>query len=287
MNPQPADKVQPARFAPENEGIDGYRPHPWWQVVLLGLASGSAGGLIGVGGGIVMVPVLTLWGMGQKRAQGTSLAVIVAIVPLAVASYYVLGNVDFRFALPLALGGAIGGWLGSHLAQRFSNRALGRFFGAFLVLVALRMLFISKLAPGQTEWQLTACGLLEAGLFGLLAGAVAGFFGVGGGIVFVPTGVLLAGLTQAVSQGSSFTAMLPTALAGTLAYKEKHEIAWDLLRWLVPSAWIGVMLGSFGADVIPGPQLRVVFACFLLYTGARRVLGKRNDAGRVGKPPNG
>lgn len=249
----------------------GYRPRPWWQIILLGLAAGSAGGLIGVGGGIVMVPVLTLWGLGQKRAQGTSLAVIVAIVPVAIASYYLLGNIDFRFALPLALGGAVGGWFGSHLAQRFSNQVLSRFFGAFLVLVALRMLFMTGLAAGEAECDLMALELLKAGLLGLLAGAVAGFFGVGGGIVFVPTGVLLAGLAQAVAQGSSFTAMLPTTLAGTLAYKEKREIAWELVWWLIPAALVGVAIGSYCADIVPGPQLRVVFACFLLYTGARRV----------------
>lgn len=244
----------------------------WWQALILGLAAGAGGSLIGVGGGIVMVPFLTIWGMEQKRAQGTSLAVITALVPVAIITYYFLGNINFSFALPLATGGAIGGLTGAIFCQRFSNRILARLFGIFLLLIALKMIFMPPLAEIQAVSLADNLQYLKSGLFGLLAGLFAGFFGVGGGVVFVPTGVILAGLPQVVAQGSSFTAMLPTSLAGSIAYRNKRSIDWGLVKWMVPGAWMGSIMGSYGAGLIPGRTLQLIFAVFLFYTGIIRII---------------
>jgi len=250
------------------------RPRPCWQVILLGLAAGAGGGLLGVGGGIIMIPIMTMWGSTQKTAQGTSLVVIAAIAPLAILTYALLGNVDFRFAVPLAIGGLIGGEIGARIALRFSNKALGRAFSILLILVALRML-LYKL-PVETEVrELLLSGLVEAGLLGIPAGLAAGFFGVGGGIVFVPIGVLLAGLSQVVAQGSSYVAILPTSILCANRYRLEGEVAWDLVRWLVPGALVGVVIGANWADILPAKQLQIVFALYLLYTGISRLL---NDA---------
>lgn len=262
---------------PEREGTNTvYKPSrfkvPWWQALMLGLAAGAGGSLIGVGGGIVMVPFLTIWGMEQKRAQGTSLAVITALVPVAIIIYYFLGNINFSFAVPLATGGVIGGFLGATLCQRYSNRILAKLFGFFLLVIALRMIFMPPLGEIQALNLADNLQYFRSGLFGLLAGLVAGFFGVGGGVVFVPTGVMFAGLPQVVAQGSSFTAMLPTSLAGSIAYRNKRSIDWELVKWMVPGAWMGSFVGSYGADLIPGRTLQLIFAVFLFYTGIRRVI---------------
>jgi hypothetical protein len=238
------------------------------------LAAGAGGGLLGVGGGIIMIPIMTMWGSTQKTAQGTSLVVIAAIAPLAILTYALLENVDFRFAVPLAIGGLIGGEIGARIALRFSNKALGRAFSVLLILVALRMLLYRL--PVETEvHELLLSGLVEAGLLGILAGLAAGFFGVGGGIVFVPIGVLLAGLSQVVAQGSSYVAILPTSILCANRYRLGGEVAWDMVRWLVPGALVGVVIGANWADILPAKQLRTVFALYLLYTGISRLL---NDA---------
>jgi len=259
---------------------------PCWHVALLGLITGMGGSLIGVGGGIIMVPILTLWGLSQKRAQGTSLIVIVALVPVAITTYAVSGNIDFNFAIPLALGGVIGSVLGSNLALRFSNRVLARLFGFFLILIALRLFYGIVLGllglNGEAvqctsvEFQ-TSLEYVEAGLLGMLAGLAAGFFGVGGGVVFVPTGRLLAGLTQCLAQGSSLTAMLPTSFVAAINYQKQKEVDWVLAKWMIPGAWLGAIVGSLGADwlgkIRDGNILTALFAVFLLYTGARRLIG--------------
>jgi len=242
---------------------------PWWVVFLLGVAAGAGGGLLGVGGGIIMVPILTLWGYSQKTAQGTSLVVIAAIAPVAIFSYFGFGNIVFALAIPLAIGGLIGGEIGSAIALRISNRALSHAFSVLLLVVAFRMLFLRLPEGGMQDF--TLLRLTEAGILGIFGGLAAGFFGVGGGIVYVPIGVLLMGLTQASAQGSSFAAIFPTALLCAWRYWQSKEISLALVKWLVPGAVGGVILGAFLADVIPGKELRTIFALYLIYTGISRL----------------
>lgn len=268
------DSTETATGQAEINPEDSADRRPIWQKILLGLAAGGGGGLIGVGGGVVLVPVLTYWGLTQRRAQGTSLVVIAVIAPLAIVGYFLNGNMDFGFAIPLAIGGALGSLAGSNLAQRFPNRLLARMFGGFLVLVAFRMLFI-QFGANTDGHELAWLEWVEVGLFGVLAGFVAGFFGVGGGVVFVPTGVLLGGLEQVIAQGSSFVAIFPTSALAARAYSLKGEIDWRMAGWLIPSALVGVLIGAYGADLISGNYLRYTFACYLLYTGLRRMLSNK------------
>jgi uncharacterized protein len=265
-------KVSPPDLDPVQHSQPKRRP--LWAVSLLGLAAGAGGGLLGVGGGIIMIPVLTMWGYTQKCAQGTSLMVIGIIAPIAILRYAIHGNVDFRFAIPLAIGGLIGGEVGSRIALKVSNKALGRAFAVLLVLIALKMIFWPN--PASTAHvSLSILELSKAGLLGILAGLAAGFFGVGGGIVFVPIGVLLGGLTQVVAQGSSWTAILPTSIISGNRYRIGGELAGSLVLWLALGAAIGVIFGADIAAVVPSRQLQIIFALYLLYTGINKLLPRR------------
>jgi len=268
---------------PEHEKCMHFN-RPCRQVTLLGFVAGGLGALVGVGGGIIMIPVMTMWGLTQKRAQGTSLFVILAVVPLTIILYALLGNVDFGFAVPLAVGGIFGSVAGSALALRFSNRVLAVLFAVFLILVALKLMFMPPLeARSSVADFANLTQMLQAAFFGVFAGFAAGFFGVGGGIVFVPTGVLVAGLQQAVAQGSSFTAMLPTTYVATINYRRKKEVDWYLVRWMIPGSCVGVVLGSWGASelakIYDGRVLTWLFALFLLYTAITRLIGKAGSGG--------
>lgn len=272
-----ADEKSISAADSEDRALHECKPRPFWQLLTLGAAAGAGGGLLGVGGGIIMIPVMTLWGYSQKCAQGTSLAVISAIAPLAIFTYARLGNVDWGFAVPLALGGLIGAEIGTRIALRQSNRTLSSAFSVLLILVALRLLFF-RLPEASAIHSIGIVGLTEAGLLGVVAGAAAGFFGVGGGIVFVPTGVLLAGLSQVVAQGSSYVAILPTALLCAYRYNQGRELGWHVVKWLVPGALAGVVVGAVWADLLPGAQLKTIFALYLLYTGIQRLLKERNHS---------
>jgi len=111
--------------------------------LLLGLAAGILSGLVGIGGGILIVPVLVfLFGFSQQQAQGTTLALLVPPIGILAAwTYYKHGFVEIRVAAIIAAGFIVGSFLGARYATGLSNDMLGKIFGAFLVLVGMKMIF--------------------------------------------------------------------------------------------------------------------------------------------------
>ncbi len=112
-------------------------------LVIVGLVAGTLSGLLGVGGGIILVPALVyMWGFSQHLAQGTTLALLVLPIGLLAAyKYYVEGNVNLSFVAFLAAGFFVGGLLGAYLAHAVPDVFLKRIFGVFFLFVALRMIF--------------------------------------------------------------------------------------------------------------------------------------------------
>jgi len=115
-------------------------------VVLVGLAAGILSGLVGVGGGLIIVPALIFFlGFSQHSAQGTSLGLL--LLPagiLAVIQYYKAGDVDIKAVAILAIGFVAGGYFGSKLALSLPQDVVKKIFAIFMLLVALKMLFLDK-----------------------------------------------------------------------------------------------------------------------------------------------
>jgi uncharacterized membrane protein YfcA len=111
--------------------------------VLLGLAVGALSGLIGVGGGVFLVPALIFFfGLSQHQAQGTTLALLVPPIGLLAAwTYYKQGYVDLKIAAFVCLGFFVGGLLGAKFATGFSSPVLEKVFGGALLVIAVKMLF--------------------------------------------------------------------------------------------------------------------------------------------------
>ena len=110
---------------------------------LTGVAAGILAGMVGVGGGLVVVPALVFFfGMDQHTAQGTSLAVLLPPTGLfAFLRYYQSGHVDLKIAFVIVVGVLIGGWFGGGWAQQVSGPALRKGFAVFMMLAGLKMFF--------------------------------------------------------------------------------------------------------------------------------------------------
>ena len=111
-------------------------------LMCIGLTAGILSGLIGIGGGIIMVPLLLLMGFTQQQAQGTSLAALLPPVTLlAVLNYHKAGFIDWRFAIIIALVFVVGGYIGSKIAITIDQKVLKKVFAVTLLLIGGFLLF--------------------------------------------------------------------------------------------------------------------------------------------------
>lgn len=110
---------------------------PWWQLGGVGALSGFVAGLLGVGGGIVMVPAMVgPLRVPMKRAVASSLVAVAIFSVPALVAHIALGHVDWRFALPLMAGVVPGAQLGAHMTIGAADRSVRRWFGALVITVA-------------------------------------------------------------------------------------------------------------------------------------------------------
>lgn len=118
----------------------------WLAFILLGLIAGIMSGLVGIGGGIIIVPALVIiFGFSQKLAQGTTLALLVPPIGLLAAyTYYKHGYVNMHAAIFIVLGFIIGSLIGAKYVVHLSNAAVIRLFSLFLIALALKMLISAK-----------------------------------------------------------------------------------------------------------------------------------------------
>lgn len=115
------------------------------MLITIGLLAGVLSGLVGVGGGIIMVPLLVLFfSMTQHQAQGTSLAVLsVPVTALAAFTYFKQGHLNIKFALIIAVFFIVGSFFGSKIALQLDQKMLKKIFAVILILIAGKML-VSK-----------------------------------------------------------------------------------------------------------------------------------------------
>ncbi len=111
--------------------------------LLLGFAIGGLSGLVGLGGGVYLIPALVLfYGMSQKTAQGTSIATLLAPIGIfAFWAYYRAGHVNVTLAVLLAIGFAAGSWFSASWAQHLPDLVLRRLFAASLILLGIKLAF--------------------------------------------------------------------------------------------------------------------------------------------------
>jgi uncharacterized membrane protein YfcA len=110
------------------------------KLLAIGLGGGLLSGLLGVGGGVIMVPLLVLWaGYAQREAHAMSLGAIIPISIAGIATYGIAGEVRYWYALALAAGAVAGAQIGAQLLAQIDERLLKVVFGAFLVGVAVLM----------------------------------------------------------------------------------------------------------------------------------------------------
>lgn len=237
-------------------------------LALIGVAGGLLSGMFGVGGGIILIPLLMAFvGLDQRRAAATSL---LAILPTSISgsiTYALHGEIDYIAAGIVAVGAIAGSFIGTALLRRIPLVWLRWLFIALLVGTALRLLFLEpeRGEPLPLTWLLAGAYLL----LGLVMGIASGLLGVGGGIIAVPALVALFGISDLIAKGTSLLVMVPTTISGTVANRRAGLVEVRTGLIVGCAAAIASILGATIALALPSRLAAILFAVFLVGIAAQ------------------
>lgn len=255
--------------------------------LVLGAAAGLLAGLFGVGGGLIIVPVLA-WtfaaqgidpGVIMHLAIGTSLASIWLTSIMSIRAHHKRGAVNWALVKQLVTGIVIGALVGALVAEQLPTSSLKRIFGVFELLVAAQMLFVTRY---QAHFELPGrAGMTAAG--GVIGG-VSAIIGIGGGTLTVPY-LVWCRVPMLNAVATSAACGLPIAVAGAFGFLLTGWNAANLPPWstgyLYWPAWLGIVIASsltagLGARLahrLPGARLRQLFALLLMGLGVKMLAG--------------
>lgn len=237
--------------------------------LLIGFAGGLFGGLVGLGGGIVMIPLMTyLLGISQHRAHGNSLCAIVFTSLSGALTYRAWGKADILSSLFLAFPAIFTARYGVKFASSLSSKRLRRYFGLFNLFVSALLILRSEITPSLFSPS-TPVRFPSLILLGSASGFFSGLFGVGGGSIMVPGLILLLGMSQHAAQGTSLLAMVPTTLSGAISYHRYGHVDKGFSAWLAMGATLGGLTGALFANLLPELHLRFIFSFVLIWLGIR------------------
>lgn len=237
-------------------------------VLALGLTVGVLVGLLGIGGGVLLVPAMVyLLHFDQHLAQGTSLFILLPPTGLgALRQYWRAGQVDVRAGICCAIGFLLGGYVGGRVAVPMSSDSLRAIFAFFLLLSAVLLWGKTERRPEpptrpHSESPFRALRILLSAAF---CGVAAGMVGIGGGVLLVPLLALLFGFDQHRAQGTSLIALIPpTGLLAFLEYAKGGYVSWRTGLLLIPGVFLGGILGGQIARRLDPIFMRQLFAAML------------------------
>ncbi|UCE90313.1 MAG: sulfite exporter TauE/SafE family protein [Pseudomonadota bacterium] len=254
--------------------------------LLLGAFAGTAAGLLGVGGGLIIVPVLALvfsdYGFAPELimhlAVGTSLATIVLTSISSVRAHHQRGAVMWPEFARLTPGIVLGAWLGAAVAHLMPTTAMRIFFGCFELAVAAQLAFgLKPNAHRQLPGNVAMFGA------GGVIGTVSAIVGIGGGTLTVPF-LVWCNVAMRNAVATSSACGLPIAVAGAIGFVvagwnqaalpdwSTGYVYWPAFAGIVAASVVFAPLGAWLAHQLPAQTLKRVFALFLAVLGIRMLM---------------
>jgi len=247
-------------------------PHSMLWLFVIGFVASVFGSMVGLGGGFVVVPVLRLvYGLSPPLAAGTSLALVVANSASGSVAYLLQRRVDLRIGWLLAAGGIPGGILGALAVKSSSDQLFDWLFAAFLIAVAIDIVINrQRRLDGRIEMErIKPAGALA---LGFAVGFVSSLFGVGGGVILIPSLLYLTALpAHAISATSQFVILL-TSPVGFIAHALQRDVNWIYAAPLAAGGLLGGPVGARLSAYVKSPVLMQYVAAALTIAAAALVL---------------
>ncbi|WP_028594720.1 sulfite exporter TauE/SafE family protein [Paenibacillus assamensis] len=267
----------------------------WLEILLLGIIgfiAATFGSVVGLGGGIILVPGLVYlgpWLLGEavssQTAVATSLAVLIFTALSSTLAYSKVKRVDWRNGLIFFITSGPGSMVGAQLAQYFQDSSFQLAFGFFMLAMAVLMIVKERMKPLQIQWGRMQSFTDGTGatheygvniplmlLIGFMVGLVSGLFGIGGGSLFVPLMVLLFRYPAHIATATSMFVIFLSSILGTTVHAWNGSVDWLLVLILAPSAWIGGKFGAAIANRMSGKGLLLLLRLTLLIISLRMII---------------
>lgn len=266
----------------------------WILLIAIGLLAGSIGALIGLGGGIIIVPSLLYFssytsllnGITPQIAVGTSLVIMIFTGLSSTLAYLKHRTVDYKSGLIFFIGSGPGGVVGAWVNQALNLKSFNIYFGVFMILVSIILMVKGKLKPvsiksknevkrtftdseGRT-WEYGYGPILGIAI-SFIVGFCSGVFGIGGGSLMVPAMILLFLFPPHVAVATSMFMIFLSAIVSSVAHISLGNVNWIYALALIPGAWIGAKIGSFINTRITSNTVVHILRFILIIVGIRLI----------------
>ena len=239
------------------------------KLLMVGFLGGIPAGLLGLGGGILFIPLMVyIAKLNMKDITGVSSMAVAIVATVGSIRYSSEGYGLGPFIPYLIVGGILGALVGNRLNKGLDSNSLKKIFSIVLLITAIRMNFI---VVGN---EISNDNMLTYVLIGFVSGILAGLLGLGGGVVRIPGLLLFAGLPSLVAQGASLITSVPTAIAA--AYPKVKDSPTQIKQGIMLGGGgsLGVLIGSEIAFGLGDNSLKTIFSYFLFLVAIKMFFEK-------------
>ncbi len=231
----------------------------------VGLAGGTLGSMIGVGGGIIMVPALTFLNLPPTQVASTSLIAVMSTSFSSTIEYSRQKRIDYALGLKMAACAVPGGVLGAILSEYLHEDSFKLYFGILLILTGVYLLYKNSILKDHLAKRHSVPLQIAAVLIASFgAGIISSLFGVGGGIVFVPAMLIVLGLGMHRAAPTSQLTLMITAIAGVFTHSVLGHPDYLQAVTLSAGAFAGAQIGARLSLVTKDVLLRRLLAVILI-----------------------
>ncbi|TDL78688.1 sulfite exporter TauE/SafE family protein [Peribacillus frigoritolerans] len=267
----------------------------WVFLVLIGFIAGTIGSLVGLGGGIIVVPAMlfssayfTIFeNVTPQTAVGTSLLVVIFTGLSSTLAYMKVKKVDYKSGLIFFIGSGPGGIIGAYLNKYLNLDSFSLYFGLFMIFVSLLLMMRDKWKPkyrepgqGDVIRYYPSENGQEAAYFykpvpavfiSFGVGFISGLFGIGGGALMVPAMVLLFLFPPHIAVATSMFIIFLSGISSSVMHIALGNVNWLFALALIPGAWAGGKAGAMIAAKLSGKAVINLLRLVLIAAGLKLI----------------
>jgi uncharacterized protein len=232
-------------------------------LVIIGIVTGTVAGVLGIGGGLLIVPLLTLWRIELVQATATSLVGVAVSAMSGSGRNWIKGELRWRSSLALGFCGLPTAQVGAWVAHRIGDRVLAFSFATFLLTMIFLVAYKKRLGDGSLEFDNMGRSLSVIPI-GLLAGFLSGLFGVGGGAVMVPLQMVFLKEPIKSAVRTSLGAIFLIALSGLWRYGIQGNVLWEPGLALAIGGAGGAQIGTRLLQRLTNDRVNQLFRALLI-----------------------